>query len=82
MDTKYKTISDAIEEYTSKPLFSYVTDIDNMNKHVRLISPQVNILFNDGTVEIVMPGFKGKKPYNEEGIQKLFEDCYELCVGF
>ncbi|MFF2287310.1 hypothetical protein [Peribacillus butanolivorans] len=83
VDTKYQTVSDAIEEYTSKPSFSYVKDIDNMNKHERLISPQATVSLYDGTVEIVMPGFiKGKETYDDKEMQKLFEDCYELCVGF
>ncbi|WP_338786276.1 hypothetical protein [Metabacillus sp. FJAT-53654] len=82
-DIKYKTVTDAIEEYTSKPSFSYVNDIDNMNKHERLISPQANVSLNDGNVEIEMPGFiKGKETYDKEEMQNLFEDCYELCVGF
>ncbi|WNB93431.1 hypothetical protein [Bacillus sp. NEB1478] len=83
IDATYKSVSDAIEEYTIKPSFSYVNSIDNMNKHVRLISPQASVSLYDGTIEIVMPEFiKGKETYNEEEMQKLFEDCYELCVGF
>lgn len=82
-DSKYKAISDVIEQYTSKPSFSYVNDIDNLNKHERLISPQANVFLNDGSVEIEMPGFiKGKEVYDKEEAQNLFEECYDLCVNF
>jgi hypothetical protein len=77
------TILTTIENYTVKDAFTYINDINNVNKHVGAISPEITVILNDGEQSVHIPEFdKDGKPHDETDMTKILEDAHELVIEF
>jgi hypothetical protein len=81
-DPIFQVVSVEINNYTGKTAFKYINNIDNTNKHRRLISPQTTMYLNDGEQKIVIPAFEKNGKNDEKEMEDILEDCYELCIDF
>jgi|GEM_PF-6284318 len=82
-DSTMVSVEKAIEQYTSQSTYSYISDMDNTNKHSRHVSPETTIFLNDGEQQTDVPAFqKGKRSHDKQPMQDLLEDSTALVKGF
>lgn len=80
---EFKNIYDNILEFKEEKYFDYIVNVDNVNKHRGIISPQSTIWLNDGTIDIEMPKFdKDGTLYSEEQMMNALEDSLNLVNNF
>ncbi len=63
--------------------FKYIVDIDNINKHRSVVSPESTTWLNNGDIEIEMPGFTKKEAiYSKVRMVDALEDSLNLVNNF
>ena len=82
-NNKFGNIYNKICGFKRNKYYNYIIDIDNINKHRSIVSPQSTIWLNDGAIEIEIPEFsKDGANYSKEQMVNVFEDSLNMVNDF